>query len=260
MSRLLAGLLVLPVVLGPACTDSGGTGLEGLFVDGAALEPARESHPYADTLSVSGGQPPFEWDVGLLGGNLPPGLRLSTDGEISGIPESQGTWEFTVRVRSADGKGAWERTTLTTLLLAGNSLSDLEALRGLTNLTTLLLAENSLSDLEPLRDMTDLTVLDLGRNSLSDIDPLGGLTDIRSLELNDNRITDLRALARLTGLAYLDLSGNTELSDIQPLLDNPGLPVHTPWVDGFDLRNTSVPCDDIAALEDRGVFVRSDCP
>lgn len=485
MSRLAGGVLLLLFALGSSCTESVVPVLDGLAVDIGSLEPARQSFPYSVTLSASGGQPPYEWHLGSKSMSPPAGLRLSVDGEIAGIPQSEGTWDFAVAVRSADGRGARQRLSVTVwpseapvlepaescsaypgwalatfedarlealiggakscdelaqiqvvqsytdtigslvglqnlrelvhldlnftdsirdvsplrdlshlfnvfmpgnaitdpsplsghdelkdlrldynaisdlsglvdlpslerlrlgdnqitditplgdlrsltllglakndisdisalsalthlgsvslagnrvtdvaplsglpelwgLALGGNGLTDISALTdfaglhrlflesngitdigpltGLTNLTELRLNGNALADIEPLHALTGLTVLGLGNNALADIGPLSGLTNVRSLELNDNQITDLTALVGLTNLAYLDLSGNLDLADIQPLLDNPGLPVNTPWVDGFDLRATRVSCSDIAALQARGVHVDSDCP
>lgn len=56
---------------------------------------------YIDTLQVSGGTAPYSWEI--LSG-LPPGLNLITDtGEIIGIPNAAGNWQFTVTVRDING-------------------------------------------------------------------------------------------------------------------------------------------------------------
>ena len=56
---------------------------------------------YKDTLQVSGGTSPYSWEI-LTG--LPPGLNLITDtGEIIGIPNAAGNWQFTVTVRDING-------------------------------------------------------------------------------------------------------------------------------------------------------------
>jgi hypothetical protein len=51
--------------------------------------------PYAHAVVVSGGVPPYS--VALLAGALPPGLLLSADGEIAGIPTLAGEYTFTLR-------------------------------------------------------------------------------------------------------------------------------------------------------------------
>jgi hypothetical protein len=63
----------------------------------------------------------------------------------------------------------------------------------------------------------------------------------------------------LSGLASptrLSLSGNANLTDIQPPLDNTGLGEG----DELYLESTGVSCTDVAALQAKGVTVYSDCP
>ena len=51
--------------------------------------------PYSQTVSASGGIPPYAYSITT--GSLPPGLSLNpSTGEISGTPSSQGTFNFTV--------------------------------------------------------------------------------------------------------------------------------------------------------------------
>jgi hypothetical protein len=51
---------------------------------------------YSQALVTSGGTPGYQWTI--TGGQLPPGLVLSTAGTISGTPTTQGTFSFSVRV------------------------------------------------------------------------------------------------------------------------------------------------------------------
>jgi len=51
---------------------------------------------YSQNLSASGGMAPYYWSISS--GNLPPGLSLSSDGIISGIPTTEGKYSFTVKV------------------------------------------------------------------------------------------------------------------------------------------------------------------
>ena len=85
---------------------------------------------------------------------------------------------------------------------------------------------------------------------------LSGLTNLTHLRLMRNSISDISALSGLTSLTFLRLDNNPNLTNIQPLLDNTGLGVD----DTVLLRGTSVSCTDVAALEAKGVTVRSDCP
>jgi hypothetical protein len=54
--------------------------------------------PYADTLRASGGSGSFSWQ--LIGGALPPGLSISVNGRVAGIPLQGGSFSFTARVTS----------------------------------------------------------------------------------------------------------------------------------------------------------------
>ena len=101
--------------------------------------------------------------------------------------------------------------------------------------------------------LTDLAAQNAGIESLVGIQNLTGLM---TLYLNGNSITEISALSGLTGLVDLRLDGNANLTDIQPLFDNTGFGAS----DIVDLRDTSVSCTDVAALEAKGVTVVSDCP
>jgi hypothetical protein len=53
--------------------------------------------PYSQTITVTGGTPPYTWSI--ADGSLPPGLSLGTDtGTVSGTPTTVGTSDFTVEV------------------------------------------------------------------------------------------------------------------------------------------------------------------
>jgi hypothetical protein len=66
---------------------------------------------YSATLAATGGASPYRWS--LTSGSLPPGLRLSSDGTISGTPSSEGTFHFTVKVTDSDGNSATATLTIT---------------------------------------------------------------------------------------------------------------------------------------------------
>ena len=59
---------------------------------------------YSQTLTGAGGVAPYAWSV--ASGSLPPGLSLSNDGVITGVPSASGTFLFTVRVRDSDSQTA----------------------------------------------------------------------------------------------------------------------------------------------------------
>lgn len=56
--------------------------------------------PYQITIGATGGLAPYTF--GVLSGNLPAGLTLSTGGVISGTPTTTGTSNFTVQVLDAE--------------------------------------------------------------------------------------------------------------------------------------------------------------
>ncbi len=57
---------------------------------------AAAGRPYSATLTASGGTAPYTWSED--GGTLPPGLKLSRSGAISGTPSAAGAWRVTVKV------------------------------------------------------------------------------------------------------------------------------------------------------------------
>ncbi len=109
-------------------------------------------------------------------------------------------------------------TNLTTLHLSGNSITDIPELDGLTNLKYLNLSGNSITDISPLDGLTNLTTLHLSSNSITDIPELDGLTNLTSLYLSSNSISDISALSGLTNLTTLHLPSNS-ITDISPLED-----------------------------------------
>jgi len=54
---------------------------------------------YSVTLQTSGGVLPYTWDIS--GGSLPPGLSMDGSGVIYGVPETAGTFSFTVMVNDS---------------------------------------------------------------------------------------------------------------------------------------------------------------
>ena len=139
-------------------------------------------------------------------------------------------------------------------VLFTNAVTDISPLAKLTKLVDLNIHTQDISDLTPLSSMTSLIELRLAANSFTDLSPLRGLNSLQYLELTGNDITDITALSGLTNLMQLDLRFNPELSDIQPLLENPGIGVG----DIVELRHTQVSCADQARLAEKGLEVRTE--
>ncbi|WP_445171616.1 leucine-rich repeat domain-containing protein [Microcoleus sp.] len=109
-----------------------------------------------------------------------------------------------------------ELSSLITLDLDNNRISDIKPLESLTNLTSLWLFDNQISDIKPLESLTNLTHLSLANNRISDIKPLESLTNLTLLGLGGNQIRDIKPLESLTNLTVLGL-GNNQIRDIKPL-------------------------------------------
>jgi Leucine-rich repeat (LRR) protein len=168
-------------------------------------------------------------------------------------------------------------TGLTRLDLGENSISDLSPLAGLTGLASVWLGDNSIRDVTPLSTLTGLTFLGLRGNQIVDIGPLGTLSQMVDLNITYNEISDLSALRSMTELTTLRLYNNPiadigalegltklhevhihdlpTLSNVQPLLDNPGVGEG----DQFPLFNSGISCRDVSALRAKGVSVGGTC-
>jgi internalin A len=107
-------------------------------------------------------------------------------------------------------------TNLTELNLTGNEITDISFLGWLTNLTTLVLTINEITDISFLGWLTNLTELNLGSNQITDISFLGWLTNLTTLNLDSNQITDISFLGWLTNLTTLTLYNN-QITDISSL-------------------------------------------
>jgi uncharacterized repeat protein (TIGR03803 family) len=82
-----------------------------LGVTTASLPNGTNGFVYSQTLTASGSPPPYAWT--LAAGSLPPGLTLTTSGLISGMPTTNGTFNFTVKVTDALSSTATQAFSLT---------------------------------------------------------------------------------------------------------------------------------------------------
>ena len=88
-----------------------GVAPDPLIINTTSIAGAKESEPYATTLSATGGTSPYSWSV--TDGLLPDGLSLSSAGEISGTPNESGEFTFTAQVEDASGRTKSKQFTLT---------------------------------------------------------------------------------------------------------------------------------------------------
>ena len=169
-----------------------------------------------------------------------------------------------------------------------NRVTSLAPLKNLTNLTVLDLNFNAVSDLTPLRNLRKLIALSLEENKITDISPLADLTNLEHLFLGghhysrppwvgNNEITSLAPLQNLRNLTWLHVSYNPirgridivrnfpklrrleigccGVSNLRPLVENPGLRGVGSYVDLTYSRITEEALPDIKTLEGRGVGV-----
>ena len=169
-------------------------------------------------------------------------------------------------------------TSMFALSFGDNQVSDLSAVRNMTQLEQLGGSNNRISDLTPLAGLETLLRLELYNNDITDLGPIGGLWTLQTLDVGRNTVPDLSALTELDNLliiglerttvtdlsplvdmillSFLVLDDNRELSDIQPLIDNPGVGRDdTVW-----LERTAVSCEDIEMLRAKRATVTSNCP
>jgi hypothetical protein len=77
-------------------SGGGGGGGGAVSITSFSLPAATVGQQYAQTLSASGGTRPYSWRQ--LGGQIPPGLSLSFNGTIAGVPSQAGSYSLLVQV------------------------------------------------------------------------------------------------------------------------------------------------------------------
>ncbi len=69
------------------------------LVTGGVLAQGQEGTSYLISFSAVGGKLPYTWNISA--GTPPPGIALSANGELSGVPTAAGTFDFSVTVTDA---------------------------------------------------------------------------------------------------------------------------------------------------------------
>ena len=87
------------------------TSVPTLTITTARIPSAAQGAAYSESLTATGGQPPYVWSV--LSGSLPTGLQLTAStGTLSGSPTQAGTFTFTVRSTDAASHTAQKALSL----------------------------------------------------------------------------------------------------------------------------------------------------
>jgi large repetitive protein len=90
-----------------------------------SLPPSTVGVSYSQTLTATGGSPPFVWS--LLSGSPPPGLTLDPAGAIRGTPTIAGSYTFTLQVAEHGGATAKSGLAITinpAVSISTNSVAD----------------------------------------------------------------------------------------------------------------------------------------
>lgn len=85
--------------------------VQPILIETGSLPAGMVGQNYRQTLTATGGTGSFSW--GLASGTLPPGLHLSAQGLLSGIPTSAGTFTFGVGVTDSAQTIATETLSIT---------------------------------------------------------------------------------------------------------------------------------------------------
>jgi uncharacterized repeat protein (TIGR01451 family) len=88
----------------------------GLRVTNASLAKATRNVSYSAQLAAAGGTSPYTWH--LASGTLPPYMRLSSAGLISGKPQTAGSYTITVGVKDSNSPAATATATFTITVAA----------------------------------------------------------------------------------------------------------------------------------------------
>lgn len=99
-------------------------------------------------------------------------------------------------------------SSLKSLDLGFNRITDVTPLASLTGLRELFLYSNMIKDISPLANLKNLEWLNAGANMISNVAPLRNLTKLRFLDLEINNISNISPLTNLSNLEILNLNFN----------------------------------------------------
>jgi hypothetical protein len=184
------------------------------------------SAPYSQQITAGGGVAPYNYTV--ISGALPPGVALTPDGLLSGVPSLVGAYTFTIAATDSSVNGpysgsqaytvtvgpaltastiSWSpatNTIYTGTALGANVLNAMSALPGTISYTALLNNDASPST------VTQTTVLPAGNYTLSAMfTPTGGSTATATVSIPFNVIPEHVWVVNSAGnVSILDAGGN----------------------------------------------------
>ncbi|GAB3707632.1 fibronectin type III domain-containing protein [Spirosoma flavus] len=111
----LAGVYSVIAVNGLGCTSTQSTTIVDTFpvVSNPSVTTATFGVPFSQTFTVSAGSGVSPFSFSIVGGNVPPGLSLSTAGVLSGTPIQGGS--FSIAVQAADANNCQSIVSIYTL-------------------------------------------------------------------------------------------------------------------------------------------------
>lgn len=125
-----------------------------------------------------------------------------------------------------------------------------------STIETLSLMYNRVSDLSPLKGLVSLQTLKLHGNAIQELDPLLSLTQLVELDLGFNAIRDAGNLASLEKLEILNLYGN-HLNSLEPFFSFPTLQSLNVVYNYIDFSYASEASLDLSKLQLEGVEIES---
>jgi Putative Ig domain len=90
---------------------------QGLTITTGGLPQAVLGSSYSEVLTAAGGTTPYSWNISS--GTPPSGIALNANGDFSGLPNTAGTFNFTVKVTDATAKTATASFSVT-VVAGGN--------------------------------------------------------------------------------------------------------------------------------------------
>lgn len=118
-ARTALAATLTALLLFTSCGGGGGGGGNSpppppaLKINTDNLPEGTRGQEYFLWLDASGGNRPYEWSVSAGSDPLPPGLSLTSTGNLSGTASSNGAFDFTVQVRDVDGRTASRSLSIT---------------------------------------------------------------------------------------------------------------------------------------------------